>query len=135
MMKKVLLALTALTLLSQVYLQSKSKSYEDLIVLIVLESTKPSSSTNRAPALCPVDGYYHKLTSMVELSFKQDLGTVYVTLDNLTTGETYDYSGSSAAGTMMMPTMSNSCYTMNITTESGRVFKSSFATYGVDDED
>lgn len=134
-MKKVLLALSALTLLSQVYLQSKSKSYEDLIVLIVLESTKPSSSTNRAPALCPVDGYYHTLTSMVELSFKQDLGTVYVTLDNLTTGETCDHSGNSATGAMMMSAVPNSCYTMSITTESGRVFKSSFVTSDVNDED
>lgn len=126
-MRKVLFALLALTFISQTYSPCKSKD-ETLVVLIVLENTKPSSSTNRSLAQCPIDGYYHTLTNMVELSFKSNLGNVFVTLDNMTTGETYEYSDSSAAGVMMMPVSSNSCYTMNITTESGRVFTTSFLT-------
>lgn len=96
-MRKVLFALLALTFISQTYSPCKSKD-ETLVVLIVLENTKPSSSTNRSLAQCPIDGYYHTLTNMVELSFKSNLGNVFVTLDNMTAGETYEYSGSSAAG-------------------------------------
>lgn len=127
-MRKILAALLALTLVSQVYLHSKSDDYEPLIVFIVLESTKPASSTNRAPAVCPVEGCYNTITNMVELSFSSDLGKVYATLENLMTGEITDHSGDSAIGAMMFPASQNSIYNLNIVTESGRSFKSSFVT-------
>lgn len=131
-MRKILAALLALTLVSQVYLHSKCDTYEPLIVLIVIESSKPSSSTNRAPALCPVDGCYNTVTRMVELSFLSDLGKVYVTLENLTTGETSECSGDSATGAMVFPASLNSSYRLSIATESGRSFTSSFLTGNVD---
>lgn len=131
-MRKILAALLALTLVSQVYLHSKCDTYEPLIVFIVIESSKPSSSTNRAPALCPVDGCYNTVTRMVELSFLSDLGKVYVTLENLTTGETSECSGDSATGAMVFPASLDSSYRLSIATESGRSFTSSFLTGNVD---
>lgn len=131
-MRRFLFALLALTFVSQVCLQSKSASDDPLIVLSILESTKPSSSTNRAPALCPVDGCYNTVTKMVELSFLSDLGKVYAMLENLTTGETCDYSGDSAIGAMMFPASQNSSYKLSLVTESGRSFTSSFLTGSVE---
>lgn len=131
-MRRFLSALLALALVSQICLQSKSGSDEPLIILSILESTKPSSSTNRAPALCPVDGCYNTVTGMVELSFTSDLGKVYATLENLMTGEFSDYSGDSSVGLMMFPASRNSFYKLSVATESGRSFTSSFITGSVD---
>lgn len=74
-MRKVLFALLALTFISQTYSPCKSKD-ETLVVLIVLENTKPSSSTNRSLAQCPIDGYYHTLTNMVDLKDSSDRKSV-----------------------------------------------------------
>ncbi len=122
-MKKILLALSALALASQVYSQDNT-----IVVIRIFEDIIPETRTNRSVALSPIECRYHTLMGTLELSFLSDLGSVTVTLDNLTTGETCDYSGNSAVGMMTMPVTPNSCYTMSIITESGRSFRASFLT-------
>lgn len=123
-MKKFLFALLAMTLVSQAYSQSDD---ETIVVIRVLEDIKPEKVTNRSVASSPVECRYHMLTNLLELSFQSNLGAVYVTLENMTSGEVSDYSGNSSVG-MMMPVSSNSCYAMTITTECGRSFRASFLT-------
>lgn len=130
-MKKILLALFAMTLVSQVCSQGSvmGKPADDtVVVIIVLENTKPSSPTNRSAASNPIECFYHTTTNTLELVFKSRLGNVVVSLDNLTTGETNEYAGNSSYGMMTMPVTPNSCYAMNIATESGRTFRASFIT-------
>ena len=82
-MKKILLTLFALTVFGQMYSQNEN----DIVVIRVLEDTKPTTRTNRSVALCPVECLYHTMTSMLELTFQPGLGEADVTLDNLSTGE------------------------------------------------
>ncbi len=128
-MKKILITLLSLTVVGQMYSQNEN----DIVVIRVLEDSKPTTRTNRSVALCPVECRYHMMTSTLELSFRSDLGWACVTLDNLTTGEANEYSSNGTAGIMTMPVASNSCYTMSITTESGRSFKASFLTGDMDE--
>ena len=108
--------------------QAHSQNNDNTIVVIrVVEDIVPENRTNRSIALSPVECRYIVFTNMLELTFRSNLGAVYVTLDNLSTGESYDYSGNSVSG-MVIPVTSDSCYTMTITTESGRVFHASFLT-------
>lgn len=125
-MKKILFALSMLTLASQVYSQDNT-----VVVIRIFEDIVPETRTNRSMALSPIECRYHTLMGTLELSFLSNLGSVTVILDNLTTGETCDYSGNSAVGMMTMPVASNSCYTMSIITESGRSFRASFLTSDV----
>lgn len=129
-MKRFLLVLLTLAMFCPVFADEKKKTEEDTTVrfVYVLENSKPSSSTNRAPAKCPVECYYYTLADAVELSFAQDLGKVYVSLENQTSGEVRDYSCDSAFGLLRMPVSQNSCYILGITTESGRSFRASFLT-------
>ncbi len=129
-MKKILLTLFALTVFGQMYSQNEN----DIVVIRVLEDTKPTTRTNRSVALCPVECLYHTMTSMLELTFQPGLGEADVTLDNLSTGETGSYFGNNGMAVMTITVSPNSCYTMSIVTESGRTFKASFLT-GDSEED
>lgn len=126
-MRKILLVLFALMSANLMYSQDKTND-EEVIVIYVLENTKPTRPTNRAPALSPVECSYYTMASTVELSFRLDLGKVYVTLENLSSGETSYYSCDSAFGLLRMPVAPDSRYALYITTESGRGFHASFVT-------
>ena len=126
-----------LSALSALALESPMSNSEDntIVVIRIFEDIIPETRTNRSAALSPIECHYHVMTGILELSFRSNLGAATVTLDNLTTGETSGYTGSSNAGMMTMPVESNSCYTMSIVTESGRSFRASFLTgASVDDE-
>ena len=131
-MKKILFALLALSFVSQGYSQNGD---DKIVVIRVLEDIKPETVSNRSVASSPIECRYNMLTNMLELSFKSNLGAVYVTLENLTSGEISDYSGNSTNGIMTMFVSSNSCYTMSITTECGRSFRASFLTGDVSYDD
>lgn len=123
-MKKILLALFVLLAVSPMYSQNEN----DIVIIIVYEDSKPTTRTNRSATVRPIECFYHTMTSMVELSFRSDLGEASVILDNLTTGESHEYSSNGTAAVMTMPVIPNSCYTMDIVTGSGRTFKASFLT-------
>ena len=130
-MRKILLGLSALIIVGQTHSQNNDNT---IVVIRVIEDIVPETRTNRSVALSPVECRYYVFTGMLELTFRSNLGAVYVTLDNLSTGETCDYSGNSVSG-LAIPVSSDSCYTMTITTESGRVFHASFLTGNADGED
>lgn len=126
-MRKILLVLFALMSVNLMYSQDKTTD-DEVVIIYVLENTKPSGPTNRSAALSPVECSYHTMTSVLELSFRQNLGKAYVTLDNLSSGETLYYSCDSSFGLLRMPVDPDSRYALYITTESGRGFHASFVT-------
>lgn len=128
-MSILLFPLLALTVATPCHSQSND---DTIIVIRVLEDSKPATKTNRSSSICPVECSYYTLTDMVELSFSQNLGRVYVSLDNLSSGETNDYSCDSSLGLLRMPVTPDACYAMSITTESGRSFNASFVTVAQD---
>lgn len=131
-MKKVLFALFALAFVNPGYSQNDDK--DTTVVIPVLEDIQPDTKMNRSAALSPIECRYYTLTASLELSFRSSLGNVYVTLDNLTTGETYDRTCDSSSGMMVMTVSPNSCYIMHITTDAGRIFRASFITSDINDD-
>lgn len=131
-MRKVLSALFALAFVSPAYSQNDDKN--TTVVIPVLEDIQPDTKMNRSAALSPIECRYYIMTGTLELSFRSRLGNVYVTLENLTTGETYDRTCDSSLSMMVMAVSPNSCYTMSVTTDTGRVFRASFVTSDIDDD-
>lgn len=70
-------------------------------------------------------------SSSIELSFLSNVGTVLISLENKTTGETQDYVCNSSSGRMIMPVVPNSTYKMDIIVENGRSYYAVFFTESV----
>ncbi len=122
-MRKVILLLALLTVGTAVHSQN-----EDIKPIIVKEKTTPVTKGNLAPARVQVECFYYSFTNSLELSFLANLGTLTVSLENLTTGEIQDYVGDSSSGRMLIPVGSDSAYRMDIVTENGHNYYAVFFT-------
>lgn len=131
-MNKVLFALSALAFVNPMYPQGYDNT--TTVVIPVLEDIKPETKMNRSVASSSIECRYYVMTSTLELSFRVNLGNAYVTLENLATGETNYRSCDSSSGMMVMAVSPNSCYTMCITTDTGRIFRASFITSDINDD-
>ncbi len=129
-MRKVILILLAL-LTANVAAHSQN---EDIKPILVIEETKSNTKGNHAPAKVQVECFYYSYTNSLELSFRSNLGTVNVELENQTTSEIQNYVGNSTSGRMVIYVEPDSAYRMDITTENGRNYYAVFFTDNDTDE-
>ena len=123
MRKVILILLSLLTANFVMYSQN-----EDIKPIVVKEKTTQGTKENHAPAKVQVECFYYSYTNSLELSFLSNLGTVYVVLENQTTGELQNYVGNSASGRMVIPIEPDTAYRMDITTENGHNYYAVFFT-------
>lgn len=107
---------------------------QDVIRIVIADSTQQDIIKNRVPSRLPMECYYYPTSNIIDLSFLYDVGIVTVLMDNWTTGITQDYVASSSTGRIMIPVESDCAYRMDITTGNGRNYYAVFFTGGEDFE-
>lgn len=123
MRKGLLLLFLLLTFSNSLFSQN-----DEVIRIIVIDKIENNTKVNHAPARPQVKCFYYSFSSSIELSFLSNVGTVLISLENKTTGETQDYVCNSSSGRMIMPVVPNSNYKMDIIVENGRSYYAVFFT-------
>lgn len=126
MRKSLLLLFLLLTFSNSLFSQN-----DEVIRIIVIDKIENNTKVNHAPARPLVECFYYSFSSSIELSFLSNVGTVLISLENKTTGETQDYVCNSSSGRMIMPVVPNSTYKMDIIVENGRSYYAVFFTESV----
>lgn len=73
------------------------------IPIAILDSTTVNGQTHRAPAFIPVQAYYDGFLTSVCVQFLQDIGAVYVSIANLSTGDYSENEIDSSIGGALLP--------------------------------
>lgn len=105
-MKRILL--TIVTAFCFVTLSFGQNGSDQAVDFQIVAQDDISTPIYRTPAVIPVCGYYVASVCCLNLFFSQDIGTVDVHIENISTGEHYSDSASTDNGVQLIPIGSNS---------------------------
>lgn len=123
MRKSLLLLFLLLTFSSSLFSQN-----EEVIKITLIDKTENNSKVNHAPSRPQIECFYYYFSSIIEISFLSNLGSILISLENNNTGEMQDYVCNSSSGRMIMSVVSNTTYRMEIITENGHNYYTVFFT-------